>query len=92
MAAATPVSTTETPRRQNRLYKDPNDKMIAGVASGVAKYFDIDTALVRVIWACAVLFGGFGLVLYLLLWLILEDEPASVDVIEPSSTDFGITE
>jgi phage shock protein PspC (stress-responsive transcriptional regulator) len=69
------MTATQTPRRQKRLYKDPNDKIIAGVASGVAKYFDVDTTLVRVIWVCSVIFAGFGILPYLLLWLILEDEP-----------------
>jgi phage shock protein PspC (stress-responsive transcriptional regulator) len=64
-----------TSRRSNPLYKDPVDKKIGGVASGVARYFDIDTTLVRVVWAVSVLIGGFGLLLYLVLWFILEDDP-----------------
>jgi phage shock protein C len=65
-------------RRKSTLYKDPTDKKIAGVASGVAKYFDVDTTLVRAIWAVSVLAGGFGLVLYLVLWFILDDEPEAL--------------
>ncbi len=66
---------TESSRRERKLYKDPNDKMIAGVASGFAKYFDIDTTLVRVVWA-VVGVGGVGILLYVILWIVLEDEPA----------------
>lgn len=68
---------TDSSRRQRKLYKDPNDKVIAGVASGVAKYFDIDTTLVRVVWFVLAL-GGFGILLYVILWFVLEDEPAEV--------------
>lgn len=68
--------TPPTPRRSNPLYKDPVDKKIGGVASGVARYFDIDTTLVRTVWALSILIGGFGLLLYLVLWFILEDDPA----------------
>ena len=62
-------------RRQRKLYKAPSDVKIAGVASGVAKYFDIDTTLVRAVWVVLAL-GGFGILLYVVLWLMLEDEPA----------------
>jgi phage shock protein PspC (stress-responsive transcriptional regulator) len=75
---------TPTPRRSTKLYKDPIDKKIGGVAAGVAKYFDIDTTLVRVVWAASILLGGFGLVLYLVLWFILDDDPeALASPIEP---------
>ena len=65
---------TDSPRRQRKLYKDPTDKQIAGVASGVAKYFDIDTTLVRVVWFVLGL-GGIGILLYVALWIVLEDDP-----------------
>lgn len=52
--------------------------MIAGVASGVAKYFDIDTPLVRVVWLVFAL-SGFGLILYLILWPVLDDEPENLE-------------
>ena len=71
--------TDQTPpgaRRNKPLYKDPLDKKIGGVASGVARYFDVDTTLVRAVWAVSILIGGFGLLLYLVLWFILEDDPA----------------
>lgn len=67
--------TTPTPRRSTRLYRDPIDKKIGGVASGVARYFDIDTTLTRAIWAASVLVGGFGLWVYLILWFILDEDP-----------------
>ncbi|MGI9648729.1 MAG: PspC domain-containing protein [Acidimicrobiia bacterium] len=68
-------SSPPTARRDNPLYKDPIDKKIGGVASGVARYFDIDTTLVRTVWALSILIGGFGLLVYLVLWFILEDDP-----------------
>ena len=70
---------TGSSRREKKLYKDPNDKMIAGVASGFAKYFDIDTTLVRVVWVVLGL-GGVGILLYVILWIVLEDEPEDLEV------------
>ena len=69
------TSPSPTTRRSNRLYRDPIDKKIGGVASGVARYFDIDTTLMRAIWAASILVGGFGLFLYLVLWFILDEDP-----------------
>ena len=65
-------------RRTSNLYKNPTDKKIGGVASGVAEYFDLDTTLVRAIWAVSVLAGGFGLLLYVVLWVVLDDDPAAL--------------
>ncbi len=55
-----------------RLYKS-RDKKICGVCGGVAKYFGIDPAVVRVIWAITSLFWGTGILIYLIFALVLED-------------------
>jgi phage shock protein PspC (stress-responsive transcriptional regulator) len=69
---------TDPSRRQRKLYMDPNDKKIAGVASGVAKYLNIDTTLVRAVWIVLAL-GGVGILLYVVLWIMLEDEPEDLE-------------
>lgn len=58
---------------KKRLERNTEDKIIAGVASGVADFFGIDRSLVRVLWAIAVLFGGFGLLIYIILWIVLPE-------------------
>ena len=81
---------TTTTRRTARLYRDPVDKKIGGVASGVARYFDIDTTLMRAIWAASILVGGFGIFLYLILWFILDEDPELLGLedshVEPAET------
>lgn len=60
-----------------KLYRNTQDKMIAGVCSGIADYFKIDPTLVRlgaVLFACA---GGAGLVAYLVAWIIVPEKPAA---------------
>ncbi len=47
------------------------DQMVAGVAAGVAEYFDIDPTIVRLLFVVLTLAGGPGLILYLVLWLIM---------------------
>lgn len=53
--------------------KKSSDKKIAGVAGGVANYLGMDPTIVRIIWVCAVLFAGFGLLAYLICWLLMPE-------------------
>lgn len=82
---------------KKRLTKDLNDKKIAGVCSGIARYFDIDPTIIRVIWLIAVLCFGFGFLAYIICWFVLPDgayEPydkavpnAKVEIHEEEPTD-----
>ena len=48
-----------------------DDKMIGGVCAGLVEYLDIDPTIVRIVWVLMVLFAGFGILLYVILWLIM---------------------
>jgi phage shock protein PspC (stress-responsive transcriptional regulator) len=56
-----------------KLYRNPDNKNLGGVCSGLALYFGIDTAIVRLIFLVTFFVFGSGLFLYLLLWLILPE-------------------
>lgn len=56
--------------REERLTRS-DDKMIGGVCAGLAEYLDIDPTIVRIVWVLMVLFAGFGILLYVILWLIM---------------------
>lgn len=61
-----------------RLYRSRDDQMLGGVCAGVAEYFDVDPTLVRLVFAALTLFGvGSPVLVYLLLWLIMPEAPAS---------------
>jgi phage shock protein PspC (stress-responsive transcriptional regulator) len=51
-----------------------SDRIIAGVAGGIAKYLNVDASIVRIITAAVVLFTGVGPLLYIVAWLILPEE------------------
>jgi phage shock protein PspC (stress-responsive transcriptional regulator) len=51
-----------------------NDRIVAGVAGGIAKYLNVDASIVRIITALVVIFTGIGPFLYVLGWLILPEE------------------
>jgi len=56
---------------KKRLYRDESDKLLAGVASGLAQYLNLDPSVVRFIFILLVIFGGSGILLYIILWIVL---------------------
>jgi phage shock protein PspC (stress-responsive transcriptional regulator) len=64
-------STLEEPKINKKFYRDPERKVIAGVASGLAVYFGLDIVLVRILFIVFTLFGGLGLVTYIILWIVV---------------------
>ena len=64
-----------------RLYRSRRDKMIGGVAGGLSDYFDIDPTLVRVLFVVALFLGGSSVLAYIILWIVVPEEP----IIFPSS-------
>lgn len=64
------TSATEEPvKAEHKLYRDTDDMRIAGICSGLALYFGIDTALVRILMLVAFIAGSVGFWLYIILWI-----------------------
>ncbi|MFC0007032.1 PspC domain-containing protein [Micromonospora siamensis] len=60
-----------------QLRRPTTDRMLAGVASGLGRYFDVDPTLVRVVFAVsALLTGGFAALAYPIMWFLMPEEPA----------------
>ena len=60
------------PYRTRRLMRSSRERMWAGVAGGMAEYFDIDPSLVRLLWVAAtIVTGGLAVPVYILAWIIL---------------------
>lgn len=58
-----------------KLRRSRTDRMVAGVCGGIAKMFNMDAALVRILLVAATLLGfGTGAVLYLIAWLIVPEQ------------------
>ncbi|HFB62403.1 MAG TPA: PspC domain-containing protein [Bacteroidetes bacterium] len=60
-----------------KLYRTVNDKVIAGVAGGLAEYFDVDVVIFRLLFVLLVLFGGGGLLAYIVMWIVIPPKPVS---------------
>jgi phage shock protein PspC (stress-responsive transcriptional regulator) len=64
-------------QRPKRLLRSRDDRILAGVAGGIANYLDIDPTLVRVGFVAAVLFGGLGIAAYLVLAVVTPNDDGS---------------
>jgi len=69
-----------------RFYRNTIDKKIAGVASGLADYFDIDPLLVRLIFVILAFAGGGGVLIYIILWIVTPERPFKLNQTQNNST------
>jgi len=60
---------------RERLYRSRSDRMIFGVAGGMARWLDVDPAVVRLVWALLIIAGGVGLLLYIVAAIVVPEEP-----------------
>jgi len=56
-----------------RLLRSLTDRKIAGICGGLGDYFNIDPTVIRVLFLFLMLFGGGGIVLYIILWIIVPE-------------------
>ncbi|MEK7160485.1 MAG: PspC domain-containing protein [Patescibacteria group bacterium] len=54
-----------------RLVRSQSDKILAGVAGGLAEYFDTDATIIRLLFILFLGFSGSGILIYFLLWLVM---------------------
>lgn len=57
-----------------RLTRSKSDRMVAGVAGGIAQYLSVDPVIVRIIFVALAIFGGGGIILYAACWLLMPEE------------------
>ncbi len=62
-----------------RLMRDPEDKVVSGVCSGLAAYFGTDVVWVRVAFAAAFFGAGVGLLPYIILWIVMPEARSAAD-------------
>jgi len=67
-----------------KLYLSRTDRKIGGVCGGLAVYLDMDPTVMRLIWVMAALFVGWGLLGYLIAWIVIPDEPLPQPALYPA--------
>lgn len=75
-------STTAGNTVKRRIFRDPDDKLLGGVCSGIANYFNIDPIWIRLAWALLFFLGGSGLLLYIILWIIMPEAKTAADKLQ----------
>ena len=76
-------TTTVEPQDQTKpqtLSRPVDDRMLGGVASGIARYLRVDVTVVRIIFAVLAIMGGVGIPLYLAGWLLIPEEGAQQSI------------
>jgi phage shock protein PspC (stress-responsive transcriptional regulator) len=66
----------------HRMYRDPDNRIIGGVCSGMGAYWDIDPLIVRIIFIALALAGGVGVMVYLILYIVLPEAKTTAQKIE----------
>jgi phage shock protein C len=77
-----PTGHAAAPLGEQRLHRVGRGRMLAGVAAGLADYFDVDPTIVRIGFVALALLGGLAVPLYLAGWLLIPDEDADQSVAE----------
>lgn len=65
-----------------RVFRDPDDKVAAGVCSGLAHHFGIDPLWLRLAFGLSIFIGGFGIIIYFILWIIIPKARTSAEKLE----------
>ena len=63
----------------DKLFRSESDRIVGGVAGGMARYLNLDPLLLRIVFVVMAMINGIGLAIYLLLWLIVPVEQASFE-------------
>jgi phage shock protein PspC (stress-responsive transcriptional regulator) len=64
---------------RRRLFRNPDEKALGGVCSGLAAYFNIDTVWVRLAMFLLIFFGGLSIWVYIILWIVIPEARTTAD-------------
>ncbi|MFY0688739.1 MAG: PspC domain-containing protein [Cyclobacteriaceae bacterium] len=65
-----PHHALEEDKNVKKLYRNPDNRVLGGISSGIAAYFAVDVTLIRLLFVISIFLGGAGLLLYIILWII----------------------
>jgi phage shock protein PspC (stress-responsive transcriptional regulator) len=58
-----------------KLYRSRDNRMLGGVAAGLAEYLEADPTIIRLIFAFSFLLWGTGILIYLVMWVVVPEQP-----------------
>lgn len=84
------VEIEEKTKVRKRFYRDPNHRVIAGVCAGLANYFQLDVRLIRLVFFVSIFFGGLGIWLYGLMWILVPEAQTTAEKEEMAGYRFDL--
>jgi phage shock protein PspC (stress-responsive transcriptional regulator) len=74
-----PIPSVPQPGRSYRqIHRSREDRIVSGLSGGLGRYFNVDPVIVRILFVALTLFGGSGVLLYLIGWVAVPDEGQTV--------------
>src|SRR5258706_8079562 len=77
-----PVEHLEEESGVKKMYRNPESKVLGGVAGGIAAFFGADVVLIRILFVILACFGGFGVILYIILWISVPEAKTITEKME----------
>lgn len=71
---------TKSDQKTSKLFRSSDDRVLGGVCSGLGKFFQVDASIVRLIFVLIAIFGGGGILLYMILWLIIPSDSSDSEI------------
>ncbi len=68
--------------KRKKFFRDPDDKILGGVSSGIGSYVSVDTVWIRLLWIVLFFGYGFGFIFYLILWIIIPEAKTTAEKLE----------
>jgi phage shock protein PspC (stress-responsive transcriptional regulator) len=84
------VITKVTRSRAKKLYRDPDDRVLGGVCSGLGSFFNIDPIIIRLIFVALFFGGGSSLIIYLILWIVVPKAANTAQRLEMKGEEVNI--
>ena len=84
-AACAPTANPADYPPPTRLYRSRNDRMVAGVCSGIAQHYGWDVTLVRLVLVLCCLCGGTGVLAYFIAWIVIPEAPYAMPAQSPQT-------
>lgn len=77
-----PIEALEEESGVKKMYRNPESKVLGGVAGGIAAFFGSEVVLIRILFVIMAFFGGFGIILYIILWISIPEAKTITEKME----------
>lgn len=85
------AGTSYTSSGDKRFFRNPDDKVLGGVCSGISSYFNIDPLWLRLAFALSVLMLGTGILIYIILWIIIPEAKTAAEKLQMKGEKVNIS-